>query len=42
LADKGLGERKAFDEWLAADATIYAQELFDFPFYGKAFLVTRI
>jgi O-methyltransferase len=41
LALKALGEKKAFDEWLAADATLHARELFDFPFYGKAFLVTR-
>jgi O-methyltransferase len=42
LADKGLGEKQAFDEWLAADQTLRAEELFDFPFYGKAFLVTRL
>jgi hypothetical protein len=41
LADEGLGEKMAFDEWLAADATLHARELFDFPLYGKAFLVTR-
>jgi hypothetical protein len=41
LAEKGLGEKKAFDEWLAADASLSARELFDFPRYGKAFMVTR-
>jgi hypothetical protein len=41
LADRDLGEKKAFDEWLAADPTLHARELFDFPFCGKAFLVTR-
>jgi O-methyltransferase len=41
LANKGLGEKKAFDEFLAADTTLHAHEMFDFPFCGKAFLVTR-
>jgi O-methyltransferase len=41
LARKGLGERMAFEEWLAADATLHARELFDVPCYGKAFLVER-
>jgi O-methyltransferase len=41
LADKGLGEKKAFDEFLAADGSLHAHELFDFPFCGKAFLLTR-
>jgi hypothetical protein len=41
LADQGLGERKAFEEWLAGDATLRASELFDFPFHGKAFVVRR-
>jgi hypothetical protein len=42
LADQALGESKAFHEWLTADPTLRARELFDFPFYGKAFLVTRL
>jgi O-methyltransferase len=41
LAEQGLGERKAFEEWLAGDRTVHASELFDFPFNGKAFLVRR-
>ncbi len=41
LAAQGLGERKAFEEWLADDGTLHADELFDFPFHGKAFLVHR-
>jgi O-methyltransferase len=41
LAERNLGEKKAFDEWLASDPTLSARELFDFPQYGKAFLATR-
>jgi hypothetical protein len=41
LADRNLGEKKAFDEWIAADPTLSERELFDFPPYGKAFLVVR-
>jgi hypothetical protein len=41
LANQGLGEQKAFVEWLAADPTLKARELFNVPVYGKAFLVTR-
>ena len=41
LADRGLGQKQALDEWLAADKTLDAHELFDFPFFGKAFFVTR-
>lgn len=41
LANSGQGERKAFDEWLARHPTMEARELFDFPLFGKAFLVTR-
>jgi len=41
LAERHMGERKAFEEWLEADATLHSDELFTFPPYGKAFLVTR-
>jgi O-methyltransferase len=41
LAERNLGEKRAFDEWLAADPTLFARELFDFPQYGKAFLAMR-
>jgi hypothetical protein len=41
LATQGLGERMAFEEWLAANPGLHAEELFEFEPRGKAFLVTR-
>jgi O-methyltransferase len=41
LADRNLGEKLAFDEFLAQHSHFQAQALFDFPPYGKAFLVSR-
>jgi len=41
LANQGLGEKRAFDEFLAAAPYFEAEELFDFDPYGKGFLVSR-
>lgn len=41
LANRNLGEKQAFDEFLAAEPLFSAEELFDFAPYGKAFLVSR-
>lgn len=39
LADRGMGEKAAFDEWLVANPLFAAQELWNFKPYGKTFLV---
>src|SRR5690606_17799482 len=41
LADRGMGERRAFEEWLAAEPLFSAAEWRTFKPYGKAFVVTR-
>jgi hypothetical protein len=41
LALKGMGEKKAFDEFLARYPTLEATELYDFEPNGKVFLVSR-
>ncbi len=43
LAARGLGERKAFEGWLAANPEFVAQELPELQYAAKArgFLVTR-
>ena len=41
LADRGMGERRAFEEWLAAEPGVTATEWRTFKPYGKAFLVGR-
>jgi len=43
LAERGLGERKAFEDWLSAHPELDAQEIPDLQYAAKAraFLVTR-
>jgi O-methyltransferase len=41
LAERGMGEKAAFDEWMTATGTFSAEEFREFKPYGKAFLVRR-
>jgi hypothetical protein len=41
LADRNLGEKKAFDEWLVENPQFVAYEFRDFKPYGRAFVVER-
>lgn len=41
LADRGMGEKRAFDEFLDFHRCFDAQELYDFKPWGKVFLVSR-
>jgi O-methyltransferase len=41
LADRNMGEKRAFDEFLATHPTIQASELYDFKPWGKVFLMSR-
>jgi O-methyltransferase len=41
LADKGLGEKRAFDEFLNEHSCLEANEFGDYPPYGKVFFVKQ-
>jgi O-methyltransferase len=41
LAERGMGEKAAFDEWMTVNETFTAEEFREFKPYGKAFLIRR-
>ena len=41
LADRGMGEKPAFEEWLADNPTLTARELWNYSPHGKVFIVRR-